>query len=206
MNSTCKLAALTLTTLLLASPAHAQAVIRGGVLEAQAAYGRKDYAAAVAAASRVLASRPRDPIALAWRAAAQVELGDYRRAIADYDASLALAPGSANALASACWARALAGVELERARALCDRAVAGGPSPTAHDTRGFLRLRQGQHALAVADYDAALGLQSGLATALYGRGVAKQKLGRDGRADIVAATKRDADIAATFARRGVPAR
>jgi acyl-CoA reductase-like NAD-dependent aldehyde dehydrogenase len=58
---------------------------------------------------------------------------------------------------------------------------------------------------AIADYDAALKLNSQLEEALYGRGLAKLKKGdRDGgNADIAAAKAIRADIADDFARYGV---
>jgi tetratricopeptide (TPR) repeat protein len=180
-------------------------VIRDGVREAQRLYRKHDYAGSVAACDQVLARHPDDPVALAVRGSSLIELGEYRRAMADHDASLALAPQSPGALTNACWSRALAGVELERAQAYCDQAVTAAPGPAAYDTRGFLHLRRGEYDLAIADYTAALGFGHRLASSFYGRGVARFRLGHrlNAQADLRAALRIDPRIAATFARRGV---
>jgi hypothetical protein len=67
-------------------------------------------------------------------------------------------------------------------------------------------LRLGQFAAAAADYDAALRLDPGLATALYGRGLAKVKSGDadGGGADMAAAKAIAGGIADEFSRYGIP--
>jgi len=57
------------------------------------------------------------------------------------------------------------------------------------DSRGFAYLRLGAFDKAIADFDAALRLNPGLANSLYGRGVAKIKKGEQtsGNTDLVAA-------------------
>ncbi len=75
----------------------------------------------------------------------------------------------------------------------------------AYDTRGFLHLRRGEFALAVADYDRALRQYGKLPTSLFGRGLAKLRLGNEaeGRADLAKATKMDASVADNFANKGM---
>ncbi len=95
-----------------------------------------------------------------------------------------------NALNGRCWARALLGVDLDKAERDCDAALRTGlKNPSYLDSRGLVHLRKGELDRAIADYDAALALQPKLAWALYGRGVAKTKKGlsAEGAADIAAA-------------------
>ena len=63
----------------------------------------------------------------------------------------------------------------------------------------------GRWSEAVTSYNAALRLESRLASSLYGRGLAKTKLGNvaDGKIDISAADKIEPKIASHFARYGV---
>lgn len=89
-----------------------------------------------------------------------------------------------------CWARALLGVELERALADCGAAVDSHPD-SAHylGDRGLVYLRMGDLNRALADYNAALRIDPRLAWALYGRGLVRLRQGAlgEGEADIAAA-------------------
>jgi hypothetical protein len=69
-------------------------------------------------------------------------------------------------------------------------------------TAGAWCLKLGRLNDAVADYDAALGLNAKLASSLYGRGLAKQKKGDTpgASADIAAAKAIRQDIADQFSR------
>ena len=179
--------------------------VRDSVRQAQRLLQRHDYAGAVAACDELLRVHPDDPVALAVRGSSLAELGEYARAIADHDASLALAPDSPGALTNACWSRALGRVQLDRALAYCDQAVAAEPSPTAYDTRGFLRLRRGEYGLAVADYTAALNFRRQFASSFYGRGIAHLRLDEPlaGLKDLRTAIRIEPGITRTYARRGV---
>jgi tetratricopeptide (TPR) repeat protein len=95
------------------------------------------------------------------------------------------------ALNGRCWARALTGVDLDKALNDCNRAIRNAPKNAAmFDSRGLVRLRLGDLDKAIADYDAALAINPRLGWSLYGRGLAKQRKGltADGGADIAAAT------------------
>jgi tetratricopeptide (TPR) repeat protein len=170
---------------------------------------RKDLAGALAAANAALKSDPHDPVALATRGNVYIALGEYEDAIIDHDAVLALVGDDVGALTNACWARALANKDLEQASRYCDRAVKGawGYSQRlrVYDTRGFLDLRQGEFEAAMADYNKALDASPRTASALYGRGIAKTRLGRlsEGRVDIAAALKVQPDIDIVYKQRGL---
>jgi tetratricopeptide (TPR) repeat protein len=75
----------------------------------------------------------------------------------------------------------------------------------AFDSRGFTYLKIGEWDSAIQDYSSALQHDPRLASALYGRGLAKRKKGdtAGGRADMAAATAIDPNIAGDFARYGV---
>jgi tetratricopeptide (TPR) repeat protein len=177
------------------------------VAQANALVRHKDYAAALEVLDMGLRESPRDPVALGTRGYVYIALQDFIRATGDFDLALQFAPTSANALENTCWVRALANTELDHALAYCDESLrlARGSQFAQYDTRGFLRLRRSEFALAVADYDAALKERPKLASSLYGRGIAKLRLGQaaDGEADLAAAAKIEPGIAATYAKRGV---
>jgi len=181
--------------------------VSDGVVRAMTALKKKDYPGALYEANRAIAKDPKDPVALATRGSIYAEMGDYPKSMADQDAVLAMEPKDPGALTNACWTRAAAKVELDRALDYCDRAVAAVKSRAfaALDTRGFLHYRRGEYDLAVADYDAALKDYRGkLPSSLYGRGLAELKLGKEaeGRADLAAAVKADPKVAEIYAKRG----
>ena len=94
------------------------------------------------------------------------------------------------ALNGRCWAGALAGEQLEQARADCDAALRSDSKAAAFlDSRGLVNLRLGNYKEAIKDYDAALRLNPKIAWSLYGRGLAKLRTNQSasGQADIEAA-------------------
>ncbi|MCV2365949.1 retroviral-like aspartic protease family protein [Paucibacter sp. DJ1R-11] len=114
----------------------------------------------------------------------------------------------AGTLNQRCWARTLLNSELKRALEDCNRAIdLDSEQGSYHDSRGWLRLRQGEWRKAQADFDRALSLDSKIAWSKYGRGIARSKLG-DGngsQADLEAARKQRPSIDAEAARHGLAA-
>jgi len=202
------LAMLGLGATLAAGPALAQSYrVSDAVVRAMTLLHAKDYAGALAQANKAVAKDPKDPVALATRGSIHAEMGQFHEAMADQDAVLAMQPKDPGALTNACWARAAANVELDRALEYCDQAVALAKSRrfAPLDTRAFLHYRRGEFDLAVADYDAALkDFHGKLPSSLYGRGLAELRLGKqaEGRADLAAAVKTQSDIADIYAKRG----
>jgi hypothetical protein len=129
-------------------------------------------------------------------------------AIGDFDQAAALDASNAEYKAYACMARAIAGSDLDAARALCDAALtlATDAQHAEYLTyRGLVGLKQQRWQDAWNDYNSATAAAPSSAVALYGRGLAAQRLGQSGQADLNAATAADANVAAMFAAWGVTA-
>jgi tetratricopeptide (TPR) repeat protein len=103
-----------------------------------------------------------------------------------------------------CRARALAGVEFDKALNDCNHVMHDRPAVVL-DSRGLIYFRKGNFAAAVADYDAALKSNPKLAWSLYMRGQAKIELGQSdaGKADQAAARVIQADIGDEVAGYGI---
>ena len=110
-----------------------------------------------------------------------------------------------DALNGRCWARAQLGTELDLALADCDDATRLRRSADILDSRGFVHLRMGDAGKAIRDYDAALALDAKSSWSLYGRGLAKRRVGdkAGGDADVVAAVALNDRIASRFKDLGV---
>jgi tetratricopeptide (TPR) repeat protein/predicted aspartyl protease len=113
-----------------------------------------------------------------------------------------------NARNGRCRARAILGQDLAMALKDCNFAVSHslkGSNSEMLDTRGFARLRLGDYDKSIDDYDAALKIKPQLASALYGRGIAKikKKNVADGEADIASAEKISPKIADRLKAMGI---
>jgi tetratricopeptide (TPR) repeat protein len=132
--------------------------------------------------------------------------GDFALALKDFDQAIRLDPTSAVVWNERCWTRAVIG-ELQAALADCNGAMRLEPNGVAatFDSRGLTYLKIGQWKLAIADYNSALRLDPKLASARYGRGLAKLQSGdlAGSRADTAAAKAAVHDIAEEFARYGL---
>jgi TonB family protein len=142
----------------------------------------------------------------AMRGDAYDYLKQYDRALAEYDAALAIKADDPGALNGRCFVRAETGSGLDLALADCNRSLALAPGvPRVLDSRGFVYFRMGDNAKAIADFDAALAKAPKLAASLYIRGLAKQKSGDDagGKADIAAALAIDPKVAEVYRGYGI---
>ena len=120
------------------------------------------------------------------RGAAYARSGDNIRARADFQravnlATEALEEGGKPLLVEyngSCWARAVANIELDVALTHCNEAVRLAPDEAfVLDSRAFLHLRMRKSEDALRDYDAALQIRPNYGSSLYGRGIAKFRLG-----------------------------
>jgi tetratricopeptide (TPR) repeat protein/predicted aspartyl protease len=146
-------------------------------------------------------------------AAGYASLGQFPRAIEQYDLWIASHPLDANlygALNWRCRARALGDIDLQRALQDCNEALrhARKSSPFYADvanSRGLVWLRLGDYDKSIADFDASLKIAPRNASSLYGRGIDKMraKLTSDGETDIAQAKALSADIGDTFGRYGI---
>lgn len=121
-------------------------------------------------ADRMLARQPRVRASIGRIAFLQ---GNYATAIAEFDLADRLARRSTTAGLVAhnrCEARAAAGIELELARTICNRAVRDSQyHPSVLVSRGFLRFRMDDLPGALEDFQRALARDPNNAGALYGR-------------------------------------
>jgi tetratricopeptide (TPR) repeat protein len=143
--------------------------------------------------------------ALYNRGNASLSLGDYVRAVEDYDHSIEANPADANTFKARCWALSIIG-RLDEALADCSAALALQPGQDdALESRGLIYLRKSEWRRAAGDFNAALQLNPSLPGSLFGRGIAQLRLGAGdaGHADIMAARAMRRDIDAQFARFGI---
>ncbi|HWG77023.1 MAG TPA: aspartyl protease family protein [Steroidobacteraceae bacterium] len=137
---------------------------------------------------------------------------EYAAAIKQYSLWLG-AHGNDVALPSVlnqrCWARALADQDLKEALADCDRAIRASRTPPmradALDSRGFVRLRLGDFARSIKDYDDALRILPRLPSSLFGRGIDELRQGRTaaGSGDVHSAEAEQPQVADVFRRVGI---
>lgn len=116
------------------------------------------------------------------------------------------------ALASRCGAEAAGKVDFDRALGDCDRAIHIMPkaapvheAAVAMSNRGLVRLRQGRLDDALADFDAALGLEPAFPLARYERGLVELRKGlkAQGQADMATAQAHRPDLAKRLANIGL---
>jgi tetratricopeptide (TPR) repeat protein len=172
--------------------------------ERRHAWGQDDPA--MADTEKALEAWPESYSARHLRSTLNQSAGRYDLAVKDLDVLIAREPDQAALYNDRCWVRALGNVELDKALADCDTALKLSPNNAAIlDSRGLVKLRQGNLAGAIADYDAALKIRPEQAGSLFGRGVAKRKRGAKtaGDLDLAAARKIQPDIDKQFAGYGV---
>ncbi len=154
-------------------PAMPQAAVALSRLETVA--GR--YDAALAALAPALAKTPADADLLIQRGLIAAARGDA--ALADKDFAAARAGmTAAPQFNNACWTKATAGQGLASALVDCEKAVALVPKEAAfQDSLAMVLLRMGRFKEAIAAYDKAIGTMPDQSMSLYGRALAKAKLG-----------------------------
>jgi tetratricopeptide (TPR) repeat protein len=142
------------------------------------------------------------------RGAEYLDKKEYDRAIDDYTQALLTEPVErtvAYAFIDRCWARFLAGRDLQDALADCTKAQNLRPNDAwTLNARGFIYLKLGEFDRSIADFDAAL-VNSKMAVSYYGRGLARRRAG-DGQAadkDMELARTIRADIADAVTEYGV---
>jgi len=133
------------------------------------------------------------------------EKGDYPAAVTDFKAVIERDPQSVAAYNGRCYTLALIG-DAGHALDDCNRALVLAPNtPYILDSRAYAFLRAGDFPRAAADYDLIVQIEPKNAPALYGRGIARLRLGRrqDGEQDLAAARAADAAIDAEMQKIGL---
>jgi tetratricopeptide (TPR) repeat protein len=182
------------------NPAYVKPLNNRGV-----AYLRKgEYDLAIEAFDEAITLNPNYGEAFANRAGAHLKKHEFDRAARDYDAAIGLDPNLKAVRSGRCWTRAILGA-LQAAMEDCNRALQGTTDAATYDSRGLIYLKMGQLGAAIDDYSSALRSEPKLASALYGRGLAKLKQGdrAGGNTDISAATAIQGNIGDDFTRYGV---
>jgi tetratricopeptide (TPR) repeat protein len=160
---------------------------------------------AIADYDQVIRLKPTSAIAFTNRGSVFHRLGEYDRAIRDFDQALTLSPNDALALNDRCLDLAIVG-KLGEAAADCDQALTLAPNAAeVMGSRALINLKSGRTQAALTDYDHALASGKPVAGWLFGRGIAKIRLGDKAGvdADIAAAKRLEPDIAKQYARYGV---
>ena len=179
------------------NPRDQQALRNRGAL--QAVLGHQDQA--IADFDAVIRVNRNDPYAFFNRGYAHFGKHEYELAVMDYSTALYLDPTMGQAYLNRCLTRTIQGKELVMALADCDQALKLLPlSIPARETRGFIYLKLGDPAIAIAEYEAALQMDANRPLALYGLGLAKIRMGRKdaGEAHQAAARALAPDIARQF--------
>ncbi len=152
-----------------------------------------------------LEHEPRLATAVSSRARAKLRSGDDDGAAEDFNRAIQLDGNLADARAGRCWLDLNADRELPRARGDADAAVAADPSNVEGQLcRGILQLRERQWVDARASFEAVLAIDAGSTTALFGRGIARNRSGdRGGTRDMNQARDFESNISGRFAQLGV---
>ena len=161
---------------------------------------------AVADFTRVILLKPDFADAYWLRAVSYENLNDYSSALADYDRLAELRPDDWTGWSQICWGHAYLNSGLEDGLRACDTALRLNPGDAnTLDGRGFVNVRLGRFADAIADYSEALRRQPRLPGSLYLRGIAKLRLGSaaSAKGDIAAAEAMEPEIARRFAGYGI---
>ena len=135
--------------------------------------------------------------------------GHPEAALTFYDGNVLKHPEDKSLPNTACWARAVHGLDLGNAMAVCNAAVAADRAGYTLVFRGMTELQLGLFDGALRDFNEALGNKKFqahpmLADAEFGRGIARIRLGdTKGLEDIKVAMQANTHVAAHFADIGV---
>lgn len=169
-------------------------------------FTQKNWPEAVDAFSVVLKLTPYDVTAWLGRGKAYAAQYRFELSLADYNRAIELSPGNAAAFNQRCFLRTATGVDLDKAIADCNSAVALTPSNYHYqDSLGFALFKVGQDEAAMAAFNEALRLNPSFAPSLYLRGVLERRMGNATQSahDIAAAIAQVPDVQDTYAKYGV---
>ncbi len=161
--------------------------------------------AAIELLDQAIAIDRRNPLAFYNRGYAEFAQKQYDKAIADYSSAIEIEPRLGLAYNNRALSRAIAGRDLVAALADSDQALKLLPlNLEVRDTRGFIYLKLGDPALALNEYNAAMTIDPNRALSLYGRGLARIRMGdAAGKGDQEAALTINPEVANDFAIYGL---
>src|SRR5262249_29249047 len=112
----------------------------------------------------------------------------WDEAAADFEELVRLRPKDADDWNALCWALAVAG-KPQAALEACNKSIELEKKSYTFDSRGLVNFKIANYEQAIEDYTVAFALDPSSWSSLYGRGLAKLKLGRQtsGEADIAKA-------------------
>ncbi|MGZ6243610.1 MAG: tetratricopeptide repeat protein [Candidatus Binataceae bacterium] len=130
----------------------------------------------------------------------------YELALEDFDNAIRIEPGYANAWNARCWTKVIMGRERDAVND-CTRSLnLHAADPVTLRSRALAFLKLGEPGRAIADYDASLNFDPRNASALFGRGIAKQmQRSGSGASDMTAAANINAAVVHEFEKYGVSA-
>ena len=179
--------------------------LQADLMHRLAKLGRRDEALAVFADALDHAARDR-PFVIAALSDALAEAGEAPRALALLDEAATAKPHNAEILNARCWLKGTRQIALDSALADCTEAIELAELPGASlDSRAMIHYRHGETAAALADLDAALGANPGLAGSLFMRGVVRAQTGQavQARADLASARRLEPAIDRRYADYGI---
>lgn len=178
---------------------------RANELMGRIALERGQYPDAIGFFNTALQHEGRSATAFAGRARAKQRANDIEGAAQDYSNAIQLDGDLAEARAGRCWLDLNEHREFARARSDADAAVAADPTNVEGQLcRGILQLRERQWDDAKVSFEAVLARDAGNTTALFGRGVARNRTGdRGGTRDMNQARDFESNISDRFADLGV---
>ena len=173
---------------------------------------QKDFPAAKADLAAAAQSAPKESDTRLGMARGYARMDDREAALTQLDLWIGIHPADSKmslALDERCQTRALLNKDLPKALTDCntalDRSADEAFKADIYRNRGLVRLRLGDYAKALADYDASIKINAQNAWGLYGRGLAKIRLKKqaDGESDLAAATKLNSKVADFYERYGL---
>jgi tetratricopeptide (TPR) repeat protein len=172
------------------------------------AFGKKgEFDRAIGEYDAALRLDPKNPFIHISRGVALRDKHDFAGALAEDDIAVALTPDASYGYGARCLTRAVAGIDLDKALADCDRALAYNPKDAFElASRAFVRIRQKDYATALADANACLAIEPNHSNGLLMRGLARLGLGQraEGEADIAEAKRLDSWTRKIIVRWGLP--
>jgi tetratricopeptide (TPR) repeat protein len=177
---------------------------RGFILLAQ-----EDFERAILDFRYAITNNPDDALAYHGRAGAYLGRGSWQAAYEDLNQSIRLNPAFPDAWHLRCMSRALLGQPSADVWADCtegQRREASTPyALLAFETAGIAALKLGEWKVALLQFDRGLLAYPDNAQLLYGRGIARQRLGqrKDGQADMDAALRLTPRMGGIYAQFGI---